>query len=148
MTFAIIVLVALAGVMAFIRLSPSDPAQWHVALAPRPAALATPSPDKISPVPNGAYTDLIAAPDQTQAMLAALDSAALATPRTVRIAGSAETGRITWQTRSLFWGFPDYTTAEATPDGITLYGRQRFGKGDFGVNAARISGWIAALGPR
>ncbi|MES2434718.1 MAG: DUF1499 domain-containing protein [Pseudomonadota bacterium] len=145
MTLAVLILILAAGAMAFIRLAPTNPDAWHVPLDPRPQDMAAPSPDKVTPLPNGAYTDLTAAPDQTQALLAKLDGIALASPRTQRIAGSAETGRITWVTRSAFWGFPDFTTAESTPTGVTLYARQRFGKGDWGVNAARLTAWISAL---
>lgn len=144
-TLAVLILIVAAGAMAFIRLAPTNPALWHVALDPRPQDMAAPSPDKVTALPNGAYVDLTAAPDQTQALLAKLDGIALATPRTIRIAGSAETKRITWQTRSAFWGFPDFTTAESTPNGVTLYARQRFGKGDWGVNAARLTAWISKL---
>jgi uncharacterized protein (DUF1499 family) len=145
MALASVILILAAGAMAFIRLAPSDPAQWHIALNPRPANIATPSPDKITALNNGAYVDLTAAADQTQALLAKLDGIALASPRTQRVAGSAETGRITWVTRSAIWGFPDYTTAESTPTGITIFARQRFGAGDFGVNAARLAAWITSL---
>lgn len=145
MTLVVLILIVAAGAMAFVRLAPTDPDVWHMSLDPRPLDMATPSPDKVTALPNGGYVDLTAAPDQTQALLAKLDGIALATPRTLRIAGSAETGRITWQTRSAFWGFPDYTTAESTPNGVTLYARQRFGKGDWGVNAARLTAWISAL---
>ncbi|WP_054009096.1 DUF1499 domain-containing protein [Cypionkella psychrotolerans] len=145
MTLAVLILIVAAGAMAFVRLAPTNPSLWHVALNPRPLDIATPSPDRVTALPNGAYVDLTAAADQTQALLAKLDGIALASPRTLRIAGSAETGRITWQTRSAFWGFPDYTTAESTPEGVTIYARQRFGKGDWGVNAARLTAWISAL---
>ena len=143
MTLAIVILILVAGVMAFIRLAPTNPALWHIALDPRPAVIATSSPDKVTTVQIGGYVDLTSAdPIQT---LAKLDSIALAFPRTTRVAGSAETGRITWVTRSLFWGFPDFTTAESTPQGVTVFARQRFGKGDWGVNAARLTAWISAL---
>lgn len=145
MTLAVLLLIVAAGAMAFVRLAPTNPSLWHVALDPRPLDIATPSPDRVTALPNGAYVDLTAAADQTQALLAKLDGIALASPRTLRIAGSAETGRITWQTRSAFWGFPDYTTAESTPEGVTIYARQRFGKGDWGVNAARLTALISAL---
>lgn len=145
MRFAILILIVLAGGMAFVRLAPTNPALWHIALDPRPQEIATPSPDTVTTLPNGAYGDLIVAPDQSQALLAKLDSIALAGPRTQRIAGSAETGRITWVTRSLIWGFPDFTTAESTPQGVTIFARQRFGSGDWGVNAARLTTWIDQL---
>lgn len=145
MVLASAVLILAAGAMAYIRLAPSDPTQWNVALTPRPAQITTPSPDKITVLNDGAYVDLNVAADQTQALLAKLDGIALASPRTQRVAGSAETGRITWVTRSAFWGFPDYTTAESTATGITIFARQRFGAGDWGVNAARLAAWITKL---
>ena len=131
-------LLLLAGLMAYVRLAPSDPAQWHIALDPAPAAIATPSPDTVTPLKNGAYID-------STVPLAAWDAAAMATPRTQRLAGSVADGRITYITRSLLWGFPDYTTAQTTPQGTRLYARQRFGGNDWGVNAARLRDWLARL---
>ena len=142
-TLAILIVIVMAGVMAFIRLSPSDPALWHIALTPRPALIATPSPDIVTPLAMGGYIDLTSV--EPAALLAKLDGIALASPRTTRLAGSAETGRITWVSRSLFWGFPDYTTAESTPQGVTVFARQRFGKGDWGANPARLTAWIDQL---
>ena len=52
---------------------------------------------------------------------------------------------MTYITRSLLWGFPDYTTAQTTPQGTRLYARQRFGSNDWGVNAARLRDWLAKL---
>lgn len=69
----------------------------------------------------------------------------MTTPRTLRLAGSVAEGRITWETRSLFWGFPDYATAEVRPDGLYNYARLRFGSSDFGVNAARLQDWLSRL---
>ena len=80
-------------------------------------------------------------------MLGKLEARALATPRTRLIAGSAEEGLLTFQTRSLLWGFPDYTTASVTDGTLVIYGRLRFGRSDIGVNKARILGWLASLGP-
>ena len=54
-------------------------------------------------------------------------------------------GRISWVPRSALWGFPDYTTAEVRPDGLYTYARLRFGRGDMGVNAARLQAWAQAL---
>ena len=74
---------------------------------------------------------------------------ATATPRTHRLAGSPEAGRITWITRSRLWGFPDYTTAQVTqtPTGprLDIHARLRFGRSDMGVNAARLHAWLAQL---
>lgn len=131
-------LLLLVGLMAYVRLAPSDPALWHVALDPSPAAVATPSPDAVTQLPNAAYID-------STAPLALWDAVAMATPRTQRLAGSVAEGRVTYITRSLLWGFPDYTTAQTTPQGTRLYARQRFGSNDWGVNAARLRDWLAKL---
>ena len=69
--------------------------------------------------------------------------AALALPRFGSLV--MDQGRITWITRSLLWGFPDYTTAEVRADGLYLFARLRFGGGDNGVNAARLRNWLARL---
>ena len=78
--------------------------------------------------------------------MARIDAIARATPRTTVLAGSVAEGRITYVTRSRLWGFPDYTTVERSGDRITLFGRLRFGRGDMGVNRARIEGWLAQAG--
>lgn len=144
-SLATLALILLAGLMVYIRLAPSNPADWHIALAPRPVAMQSLSPDHVTALPNGAYADLPLSPDQARTTLAKLDAIALATPRTRHLAGSAETGRITWQSRSLIWGFPDYTTAQITAEGLTIFARQRFGSNDWGVNAARLRDWLAKL---
>jgi uncharacterized protein (DUF1499 family) len=133
-------LVALVAFAAYVRLAPSDAGRWHVA-----------------PVAEGVAGDvavagmnratLLLAPDAGPPadLLARLDAVALATPRTVRLAGSVEEGRITWITRSALWGFPDYTTAEVRADGLFIEARSRFGQGDMGVNAARLRDWQGRL---
>ncbi len=142
MSLTALLLIAVVGLMAYIRLAPAAPALWHIDLAgARPAAIAQASPDHVTTLPNGAYADLTT--DQPQASLAQLDTIALATPRTRRLAGSVAEGRITWETRSKLIGFPDYTTAQITTTGVTLYARQRFGSQDMGVNAARLTAWIS-----
>jgi uncharacterized protein (DUF1499 family) len=129
-----------AAVLAYLRLAPSNPALWHIALEPRPPALGAPAA-QITALEGGAYVDV---PLQDK-LLAQLDAIAMATPRTQRLAGSVASGHITWITRSALWGFPDYTTAQITPNGLTIYARLRFGRSDLGVNAARLRKWLAAL---
>jgi hypothetical protein len=135
-----LILIAVAALAAYIRLAPSDLARWHIALHPRPADIAAPSP-QMAVLRGGAYIDL----PVTDGLLARLDTIIMATPRTVRLAGSVDSGRMTWITRSALWGFPDYTTAEVGPQGLTIYSRLRFGGSDMGVNGARLAGWISAL---
>jgi uncharacterized protein (DUF1499 family) len=137
----------LAAVVAFalyVRLAPSDPMRWHklpvaegqwdmvVVTGPNSASLRLATGYKVG---LGNPID----------MLARLDEVALATPRTRRLAGSIAEGRITWVTRSLLWGFPDYTTAEARPDGLYVEARSRFGHSDLGMNAFRLQTWISSL---
>jgi uncharacterized protein (DUF1499 family) len=136
--FAVIVFL---GLIAFIRLAPTDPAVWHVDLAA--AGFQPPTNGQVFCIrPDNRYgpvTDAVA-------MLESLDAIAMATPRTERVAGTAAEGRITWVTRSALMAYPDYTTAQVMPGpGLCLLGRQRFGREDFGVNAARIGGWVQEL---
>jgi uncharacterized protein (DUF1499 family) len=132
-------LVALAGFALYVRLAPSDPARWHVA-----------------PVAEGALGELVTGENSASfrlgpeagtpaELLAALDAVALASPRTTRLAGSVEEGRITWVTRSALWGLPDFTTAEVRSDGLYVQARSRFGQRDMGVNALRLTDWLAKL---
>lgn len=132
-----LLLVAVVALLAYIRLAPSDPAIWHIALDPRPAILGIPSPDDVVTQRNGAYMDLPAA------SFAALKSIAAVTARTQILTETPD--HITWITRSKLIGFPDYTTAQLTPKGLIVYARQRFGGEDWGVNAARLTAWRDAL---
>lgn len=119
----------LAGLMAYVRLAPDDPARWHV------------------PVPQGGAggaLSLLTTPDPA-AMLGRVAELASAEPRTIRLAGSVEEGRITWVVRSRIWGFPDYVTAEVAAEGLRLWSRQRYGSRDAGVNAARLKDWVDRL---
>jgi Protein of unknown function (DUF1499) len=134
-----LILAALVAFAGYVRLAPLDPVRWHR------ASQAEWPWGEIVANDNSATLRLgldIGAPTD---LLQRLDAIALATPRTVRLAGSVETGRITWVTRSLVWGFPDYTTAEARADGTYLDARSRFGQRDMGVNAARLKAWKEAL---
>lgn len=128
------------GFGLYVRLAPSDPARWH--LAPDLGAAQGLVPGTVKRLTGAAMLRLAPASSET---LAALDRAALATARSRRLAGSVQEGRITWVTRSRLWSFPDYTTAELTPDGLVLHARLRFGREDMGVNAARLRAWANAL---
>ncbi|WP_095589347.1 DUF1499 domain-containing protein [Actibacterium ureilyticum] len=141
--FAIILTVLLVALQLLVRLAPVDPARWHQPIA----GLSAPGTQRL----DGGARHLTPPMDRTpDALLATLDRIARDTPRTRVIAGSVAEGRITYETRSAFWGFPDYTTVEARGDDgaaqLALFARLRFGKSDLGVNAARIDRWTAALG--
>lgn len=142
------------GLQAWIRLAPDDPARWHGPSKAHAMALeadeviscaaAQRRLDRQNPAQAGCWLNLPPAE-----VLARLDAIAGSSPRTTRLAGAPETGRITWVSRSFFWGFPDYITAEADALGpitrLDLLSRQRYGDGDLGVNAARLKDWLARL---
>ena len=137
----VVLVVVLVGGMAYVRLAPSDPARWHANPSKAPVWAESSPWGQVIARNDGAVLRL--PPDA--GLLARLDAIALATPRTSRLAGSLGEGRITWITRSGFWGFPDYTTAEMRGDGLYLNARLRFGKSDLGVNAARLRDWQSKL---
>jgi uncharacterized protein (DUF1499 family) len=135
--------IAFLGLLAAIRLAPSDPGVWHVdvALAEKPAS---PNAWLLRDGGDGPAMILPLPPDQAMARLRAV---ALATPRTEVLAEDAT--RVTFITRSALMGWPDYTTVEITPapggSRIAIFARARFGYGDMGVNRARVEAWVAAL---
>lgn len=129
----LIVLLILGG-LAWIRLAPSDPGVWHV------DPLVTANQDLVDGVRRRLQGDA--------ATLAELHRIVLETPRTEVLAGSVEEGRITYVTRSQWFGFPDYTTVQLGPEGLGLWARLRFGKSDLGVNKARVEGWLSRLPAR
>jgi uncharacterized protein (DUF1499 family) len=134
------VLLAAAG-LAYIRLAPSDPSVWHV------DPLAAPSPGqagaRISPPRAPVFAE---APAE---LMARLDAAILADPRTKRLAGSVEALHATYIVRSRLIGFPDYASVRVLPEGegatLAILARSRFGGYDWGTNRARIDRWMAAL---
>lgn len=86
-------------------------------------------------------------------ILKAVDLAILQSPRTTLLVRDMQEGVTTYVTRSLVFGFPDYTTVwiDTTADNVgphlNIRGRARFGVSDLGVNKARIEGWLDQLGP-
>ena len=120
--WGIVALVVLA--LAYVRLAGVDPGRWH------------------RPVKGDADADgeghclrvLEAGPEA----LARADAAMRALPRTRVVAGSVAEGRVTYETRSKWIGFPDYTTLEQEDGRLRMFARLRFGRSDFGVNRARL----------
>lgn len=143
----LIVLLVVVAVLVYIRVVPSDPVAWHI--DPLTAPLPNGNGWLLRPE-GGSGPGPVLAVDATAA-LTAIDAIAMATPRTTRLAGSPEEGRITYVTRSALMGFPDYTTVAASPvpegTALSIYARQRFGSQDLGVNQARVEGWVLQLSP-
>jgi uncharacterized protein (DUF1499 family) len=149
MSYGLIFILAAGLALAlYIRLAPNDAALWHVQVADASSPIPGPCVEQIRTVPKGARATCLL-PGTPAEILAKLDTIALATPRTTRLAGSPDEGRITWVSRSRLLGYPDYITAEAspTPQGsrLDIFSRQRYGSGDWGVNAARLTAWLAQL---
>lgn len=141
----VVLMMGFVGLMAVVRLAPSDPAEWHV--DPTDPALSSGEGHALLRADGDLQSPVF---DMTpEALLAALNEIADATPRTRVLAGSVEEGQITYLTRSLIWGFPDYTSVRAIPAGdgaeLVAYARLRFGGSDMGVNAARLQDWLSAL---
>lgn len=134
----ILILLVLAGggLAGYVRLAPSDPARWHT----------NPAEGVSGGNSHVARTFLPMEPTEA---LAAFDRVATAEPRTTRLAGSVEEGRITYVSRSRLWGFPDYTTVGTEPEdggaSLVIHGRARFGRSDLGVNAERVNRWLSAM---
>ncbi len=126
----VILALAVAG-LAYIRFGPTDTDHWH-----RPIEA-----QSNQDVPGGAIRIVQVGPDA----LPRVDQEMRALPRTKVIAGSVEEGRITYETRSLIFGFPDYTTVEQAGDTIKMYARLRFGTSDMGVNRNRLERVLRAL---
>jgi uncharacterized protein (DUF1499 family) len=149
LTVAFLVIAGL-GLVAWVRLAPVDARDWHVDLPTDTRILEGNCAEGVHTLTaragGQAACSLRQAPDM---VLARLDAIAMATPRTICLAGSPAEGRMTWQTRSALFGFPDYTTAQVhlTKDmtRLDIIARQRFGVGDGGVNAARLRDWLSHL---
>lgn len=147
-TGILVVLIAISGLI-YIRIAPNDMIVLHVTPPLIPPASSRDLPDSYE---VRRHVDM-----PPGALLSQLDKIILKTPRTSLLAGASEEGMITYMTRSRVFGFPDYTTVMAVPDGgpdtapdaggsdLTIYGHLRYGRSDLGVNKARITGWLKAL---
>ena len=137
----LLLMIAVSG-LVYIRMAPDDVALVHVA----PPTGTEPGVPVIGQGSALFVTDYDATPEQ---MWQAVQQVIQSTPRTKYLAGSAKDGMITYVTRSLVFGFPDYTTVAVAQNEqgsrVTLFGRLRYGRSDFGVNAKRLRGWVKAL---
>ena len=137
----VLLVLAIAGAI-WVRLAPSDPADWHV----DPQAVTAPQTDNYALI-RGEDALRFALPPADLA--ARLDAVARDWPRTELLAGSVDAGWMTYITRSRWMAFPDYTSLRIEPDGdgarLVAFARSRFGQSDFGVNAERLEAWTQAL---
>ena len=136
----LILAAAVLGLLAYIRLAPSDAARWHI----DPVTAADPGTEGVRIAP-GQYVST----DTATALLEKFDAIARAHAAT-RLAGSVNELHITYVVRSKWFGFPDYVTIKTLPTdagGSTLciLSRQRFGRSDLGVNRARVDAWLKEI---
>ncbi len=124
----LLLLLVIAGGMAWIRLAADDVARWH--------QLPTDVSDRDM---EGGVMRVVPGD------LADLDRIIRAEPRTHVLAGSVEGGMVTYVTRSKVFGFPDYTTVAQRGGDLAVHARLRYGRSDMGVNKARVERWLAAL---
>ncbi len=155
------VLLAAATGYGVINTSGHDPARWHVnPAAARPGANPPgTNPNEYFAAPRGttaapADAEARLYPERPRALLARFDAIARAQPRTRVVAGDLDSLMITYVQRSRVFGFPDYLTVRAVAvesgteedsAGLIVWSRARYGRGDFGVNRARVEAWLAAL---
>lgn len=134
---------AVAVLLIYIRLAPSRAGDWHDTKLPQLGMGQFPA--------VSGYVEQRAVIGDGTAEMAALDRIIRATPRTMGLVGTLESGKMTYVTRSMGFGFPDYTTVSLLQDAKTgapalqVFGRLRFGRSDLGVNRNRIAGWLAQL---
>lgn len=127
-----VVIVGIIALLAYVRLAPSDPDRWHV----------MPPQVKNEDLVGGAMRVIPGNPEQFARLVEMIETS----DGTTRLAGSIEEGMVTVVTRSVVFGFPDYTTLRLQDDEISIHARLRFGKSDLGVNAARLDAWLAQFG--
>jgi uncharacterized protein (DUF1499 family) len=156
MLIAFLIVAAVIGGVVLVRTASDDPQAWHVnpLEAPTPS---TPNSFRVVPVlggqPQSAERVDMEAPiyAANPAIIAlALDEFALRQPRTERIAGTPESGWMTYVQRSELMRYPDYISVMVfeLEDGnstIALFSRSRFGHGDLGVNMQRMRRWLGTL---
>lgn len=143
-----IVAVLIVAFAVFLRVAPSDPVRWHV----DPVTVAPPGfPGAVLMRPGG-DSDSPRFDMTPDALMAAFDRVARDAPRVSVLAGSVEDRHVTYVARSALFGFPDYISVRALPDGpdgaharLAVFSRLRFGYDDLGVNRARLDDWLARI---
>lgn len=134
----------LAAFALYVRIAPTFAERWH--------GYPLPHRDPGQYPGEGRHVAILSIESKT--VFHELDEIIRAERRTKVVAGLATDDMRTYVTRSLVFGFPDYTTVclkETRDDDqlrLIIYGRLRFGRSDLGVNRKRINRWITLLKAR
>ena len=146
---AILGAVAAGGLAVYVRTASDDPAEWHV--DPETAGRTGNPNDVLIGPAEAADSPSPAFKAPPRELMAAVDSAMLALPRTERLAGSVDGLSATYVQRTALMAYPDYVSVKVQPaeggSTLAIWSRSRFGRSDFGVNAARVSALLEALEP-
>ena len=130
-----------AAGLIWLRLAPHDVDRWHI----DPAEADEPERNGFRMIGREAPRF----PGDPDTVLAALTEVALSEPRTRILEGGADEGLITFVSRTLWLGFPDYITFKAVAEGpetkLSVVSRARYPGSDWGVNRNRLDRWFAEL---
>lgn len=145
MRFLLLLLLPIA-LLLYIRLSPMSAERWHVdpLVAERPT-----TPNAYLLRDDGGDAPALILQASPARVAESLEQILANTPRVTRLAGSASQGWVTYVQRSRIMGYPDAISIRLTPVGdgtrVDIFSRSRFGYGDGGVNAARVTRWMTRL---
>lgn len=136
MAFVIVALILFAVLQAAVRFAPMVSDVWHI------------DPFKAEDPKDAGVLEIVETDLSDVEVMARIAQIADDTARTTRVAGKVNNTWQTYQTRTLLWGFPDYTTVKTrktqTGTQVAFLARLRFGRKDFGVNGRRVAAWIKA----
>ncbi len=143
MTVFWIIVAAVVGVQAYVRLAPSRAEDWVI--------------DDTSNAPGdypsaGGFMAVRDVEGDGSAFAREFEQTVLALPRTRKLGRSD--GQDVYVSRSKLWGFPDYITFALTPGETpaqtraVIYSRLRFGQSDMGVNQKRVKQILTGIGDK
>ncbi len=145
----LVVIVAAAAGVVYVRTVGHDPATWHVDPT---RGERTGRPNDVLVAPEGGDIAAPVVDESPETLMRAFHAVATAQPRVSVVAGDPAEGFVTYVQRSALVGWPDYISARAveTPEGaaLVIWSRSRFGHSDMGVNRARIEDWLVLLQAR
>lgn len=135
-TILLMLLLAALCFAVYLRRSGYDAARWHV-----------PPRDGVEREMRASFRTIRPMTAPAAEVLDAIMKAAEATPHTRLMSGSPEEGLMTFESRSPFWRFPDYTTVGVLDGKLSIFARSRYAGRDWGKNRERVETWLAVIGP-